>query len=144
MARLSLVIDASIAVKWYSAIGEKAIPQAVDILERISRNDICPIVPDLLYYEVTNALVHNKIISQEKMQTAVTNLFTLNLKTIPVDSSILATSIRLARRHDITIYDACYAVIAADYDCPLVTANPRHQKQELGCRVIPIEQWRGE
>jgi predicted nucleic acid-binding protein len=144
MARLSLVLDASIVVKWYSALGEKGVPQAVDILERISGEEIEALVPDLLFYEVSNALVHKDGISPEKLQIAVSDLFTVGLKTITVDQTILQKSAALARQHKITVYDACYAVIAANNQCALITANPRHQKRNLGCKLITIEDWKLE
>jgi predicted nucleic acid-binding protein len=142
MARFSLVIDASVAVKWFSTLGEAGVPQAVSILENIGLNDINVLVPDLLFYELANAFLHKKALSQEEVQTALSNMFTLSLKIIPVGFKLLSTSTRLARQSGITVYDACYAAIAVDSGCPLVTANPRHQNKELGCQVIPIEEWK--
>jgi predicted nucleic acid-binding protein len=142
MARFSLVIDASIGVKWFSTQGESGIPQAVQLLDSIGQNDSEVMVPDLFYYEVTNALAYKKILSTKELQSAVSDLFALEMKLIPVDSSLLTRSVEIARQHNITVYDALYAAIAIANRCPLVTANPRHQKNELGCRVIAIEEWR--
>ena len=142
MARLSLVIDASIAVKWFSALDEANVTQAVDILDRRAKGEITLLVPDLLYYEVSNALVHKKALSNEKVQLSIAGLFTLGMQTIYTDADLMAMSARLARQFGITVYDACYAALAQKYGCPLVTANPRHQVQTLGCQVIPIEEWK--
>jgi predicted nucleic acid-binding protein len=142
MARFSLVLDASVAVKWFSEIGENGVSQALEILESILKDAIEVRIPDLLFYEVANALSHKKHLSEEEVQTATSNLFMLHLSVIPVDLLLLKKSIAIARQSNITVYDACYIAVAAHYNCPLVTANPRHQRQEIGCRVIPIDQWK--
>jgi predicted nucleic acid-binding protein len=143
VARLSLVLDASVVMKWYSPSGESGVQQAVDILEKITRVEISIYVPELLYYEVANALTCKTTYSQEKVQTAISNLYTLDLRVVPVEPAIMGHAIQLARQHKITVYDACYIAVAASNKCPLVTANPRHQRQGLGCEVIPLEQWKG-
>ena len=142
MARLTLVIDASIAVKWFSSLEEANVSQAVDILERSVKGEIALLVPALIYYEVSNVLVHKKVLSNEKVQLSIASLFSLGMQTIHADADLMVMSARLARQFGITVYDACYATLAQKYNCPLVTANPRHQGQTLGCQVIPIEEWK--
>jgi len=142
MARLSLVIDASIVVKWFSSLEEANVSQAVDILDRRVKGEITLLVTNLLYYEVSNALVHKKALSNEKVQLSVASLFSLGMQTVHTDADLMVMSARLARQFSITVYDACYAALAQKYNCPLVTANPRHQMQTLGCQVIPIEEWK--
>ncbi len=99
-------------------------------------------VPDLLYYEVANALVHKKELSTERVQSCLDNLFALSMQTIAISDELMLSSIRLAREFPITMYDACYPALAQIHNYPLVTANPRHQSYPLGCEVIPIKQWR--
>jgi predicted nucleic acid-binding protein len=142
MARQALVIDASVGVKWFSDKGEGSLQQALAIRDSHLAQLTSVIVPELFYFEVSNAIVHKKHIPTDEVHSAVAALFALGLQKETVDIELMKTSIELARRHDITVYDSCYAAIARKYDCPLVTANPRHQGQALGCKVIPIEQWR--
>ena len=144
MARQTLVLDASVGVKWFSAKGEAALQHALAIRDAHIARQTLIMVPDLFYYEVANAIVHKKFIPTEAVQSAVANLFALGLSAVSVDSELLAASVKLSRQSDITVYDACYAALAQKYDCPLVTANPRHQGQDLGCQVIPIEEWQQE
>ena len=99
------------------------------------------IVPDLFFYEVTNALAHKKALAKEDVQNAVSHMFSIGLKVIPANLHILSQSANLSGKFGITVYDACYLSAAAEYNCPLVTANPRRQKPGLGCEVIPIEKW---
>ncbi len=135
------MVDASVVVKWFSAFGEASVAQAVDIMENHAREEILLAVPDLLYYEVANALAHKNTLTAEKVQIAVRKLFALRLQTCPTNVELMTTSIALARECGITVYDACYAALARQLGIPLVTTNPRHQGRALGCPVIPLQKW---
>ncbi len=141
MARQALVVDASVVVKWFSAAGEAYVSQAVEIMEGHVSDEIAIVIPDLLYYEVANALVHKKALSDKEIQFSMQSLFHLGLESFPVDADLMGMSAELARKLKITIYDACYAAVSRINNIPLVTANPRHQIHALGCEVIPLEQW---
>lgn len=142
MARPALVLDASVGVKWYSDKGESFIAQSLAIRDAHIHKMLLVIVPDLFYFEVANAVVQKKFIPVSDVQQAVKDLFDLGLYTESIQSKLLVNAVDLSRRFNTTTYDAIYAVIAALNNCPLVTANPRHQKQDLGCQVIPLDQWK--
>lgn len=141
MARPPLVIDASVGVKWFISRSEPNVPQSRSILKAQADGEIDIVVPDLFFHEISNTLVHKRDISLPLLNESLDLLFDLGLSVFHPDQEFFRTSAQLARKNNITEYDACYAVIAIHIDCPLVTANPRHQKTELGCRVIPIEDW---
>ena len=142
MARQTLVLDASVGVKWFSDIGEAHVPQARAIMRAHADEDITLVVPDLFFHEVSNALVHKKTISIDLLEASIAAMYDLNLSVFAASGKHLCEAVRLARKAGITEYDACYAIAAIENTCPLVTANPRHQGRALGCHVIPIEQWK--
>jgi len=142
MARQTLVLDASVAVKWFSARGEDDISQALAMRDGHVAGDIQIVVPDLFYYEVANALVHKKSIPTREIQSALVDLFALGLKSVEVGTALMSASITLSRQFTVSIYDSCYIALAQEIASPLVTANPRHQGKTFGCKVIPIEEWR--
>lgn len=142
MARQTLVLDASVGVKWFSDKGEASLRQALAVRDAHITQQLVIVVPDLFYYEVINAIVHKKFIPTEAVQLAASKIFALELSTVYIDADLMSASVKLARQFGITTYDACYAALAQKYHCPLVTANPRHQVQTLGCQVIPIEEWK--
>jgi predicted nucleic acid-binding protein len=142
MARQPLVLDASVGVKWFSAKGEASLSQALAIRDAHLAGHTLIVVPDLFFYEVANAIVHKKSIPLEAIESAVAGKFSLGISAASIDSELLNASVTLSRQLDITVYDSCYIAVALKLDCPLVTANPRHQKQTLGCEVIPLEKWR--
>jgi len=132
MARQTLVRDASVGVKWFSVRNEPGLAQALALRDGHLAGDIHIAVPHLFCYEVINALVHKKSIPTEEVSSASEDLFSLGLAIVPVTAEAMTVSATLARECRITIYDAC----------SLVTASPRHQGPALGCKVIPLEEWR--
>jgi len=142
MARQPLVVDASVGVKWFSGKDEASLPQALSIRDNHLSGQLLIVVPDLFYYEVTNAIVNKRFIPTGSVLEASTALFILGFLTVPINVGLLENTVKLSRQLNITIYDACYMALAIGNNCPLVTANPRHQVQLPGCNVIPLEEWR--
>ena len=141
MARQALVLDASVGVKWFSAKGEASLPQALALRDAHIAQEAVIVVPDLFFYEVANAIIHKDFIPLEAAQSAIASMFGLGMNAVAMNSDLLDISAALSRNLEITIYDSCYIALAQKYDCPLVTANPRHQKEIEGCKVIPLEEW---
>lgn len=141
MARQTLVVDASVGVKWFSAADEAHVPNARAILLGSAAGRLHLLVPDLFFHEIANALVHKPAISDDQLAEAMDNLCGLGLARFSTNRERLRAATQLARNSRITEYDACYAVAAIENDCPLITANPRHQRGHMGCRIIPIEEW---
>ncbi len=142
VARQTLVIDASVGVKWFTASNEESLFQALAIRDAHVAGDVAILVPDLFFYEVANAIIQKKSIPYTAVQSVINKLFTLRINPVYFDLDLMVTSVSLAREIGITVYDACYIAVAQKHGCPLVTANPRHQKQTSGCEVIPLEYWR--
>lgn len=143
MAPASLIIDASVGVKWFSSTDEDNLTQALAIRDQHVQSNITILIPDLFYYEVANALIYKKTIPFKDIQMALNDLFALGLQIITVEPELMLDTAKMSREFNISVYDAIYAVAALKYACPLVTANPRHQGRSLGCQVIPLRDWKG-
>jgi predicted nucleic acid-binding protein len=141
MARSALVLDASVGVKWFSDKGEKNIAQALAIKNGHLLRQLNIIVPDIFYYEVLNAIVKKAFIPLNIVRSATSALFDLGLNTYHMDNHLFLQCIEIARQNNVTVYDSSYIAIAKAMNCPLVTANPKHQSQELDCQIITIEKW---
>ncbi len=144
MARATLVLDASVGVKWFSSTGEDNLSEALDIRQAHIEGKAFIAVPDLFFYEVANALTYKKAMPLEEIEPALASLFDISLQMVAMEAQLAQDSVRLALRLGLTVYDACYAVVAANNSCPLITANPKHQgkAQQLGCQVIPLKDWK--
>lgn len=145
MARPTLVLDASVGVKWFSSAGEDNLSEALDIRRAHIEGKELIAVPALFFYEVANALTYKKAIPFEEIELALDSLFDINLQSEALEAGLARDSVKLARRLGLTFYDACYAIAAVKNSCPLITANPRHQGRahQLGCQVISLKHWKG-
>lgn len=138
------MLDASVGVKWFSARDEASLAQALAIRDAHIDGHTLIVVPDLFFYEVANAIAQKKSIPPEAVQSTVANMFALGVTAVSVDCELLDASVTLSRQLNITVYDSIYIAVAMKHDYPLVTANPHHQKEGVGCEVIPVEKWHRE
>ncbi|MGH9557060.1 MAG: type II toxin-antitoxin system VapC family toxin [Terriglobales bacterium] len=120
------VIDASVAVKWFTP--EPDSPAALRLLEDQRLEQIALTAPDLLSAEVGNALwklsaLRRKIAYSEARQS-YQDFLDLALDLRPVSSlAPLALDIALTGKH--TFYDSLYVALALEEQCELITADER-------------------
>ena len=120
-----IVVDASVAFKWFTSENEVYREKALIILQNHLENIETITVPSLIYLEVANALV-TKIKSTEK--TIKKNLQFLNEADLKIDSFTKTDYINaaiLAKKHNTTVYDMLYAVIAKKLNTILITADDK-------------------
>jgi len=83
--------------------------------------------PTLLYPEVAHTVLRlhrNRLASLAEARRILDTLLALSAETRPVESLVaIAWGVALAR--SLTVYDACYIVLAEALDAPLVTADRR-------------------
>jgi len=136
----SLVIDASVAVKWYTQ--EENRDEAIKILQAHMGGEIELTSPTLLAYEVINALRYNPFLTPEDQEKAVAALFLIGIDLKPPTQELMKKATRLANKYDITIYDAVYLSQAILQDTNLVTADKEltEKAQETGkiTELIPL------
>lgn len=117
MARL--VIDASVAVAWCLRDEEKA-AEADTVVSRL--RDETGIVPGLFWHEMRNVLVRAESKGRIDVLSAERHLSRLrDLLLITDNDQDDETTIDLARRHNLTAYDAAYLETAHRYRAHLST-----------------------
>lgn len=116
------VIDASVAVKWYSKPGENDLGKSDRLLQMLADGRCEFIAPTLITYELCNALRFNPNFQTGDVQQAVTSFFGLQI-VLRDPSEYMETSIQLAFKYSLTIYDAVYAGLAQVACVPLITAD---------------------
>jgi predicted nucleic acid-binding protein len=67
-----IILDASVVVKWFSE--EEYTEKALEIRERIRMGEERVIVPDLLLYELANALKYNPSFDVNDVSDALTSI----------------------------------------------------------------------
>ncbi len=115
------VVDASVAVKWF--VGEPDSPAAHHLLELHGRGQVPLVAPDLLIYEVANALLHNPTFTAERVQQSIERLYELELELIAPSAEVVTEAVALASSKRLSFYDALYVQLARHLELPLYTAD---------------------
>jgi predicted nucleic acid-binding protein len=142
----TLVIDASIAVKW--VVEEEGTEEAL-ILRRRAKL----VAPELLTAECANILwkkCQRDKLSKEEAFVAAQFLQAADIEFLPT-RLLLESAARIAVEIDHPAYDCLYLALASERDCRFVTADERFvRKLAEGCRrrfrgrVISLAQAAGE
>jgi predicted nucleic acid-binding protein len=115
------VFDASVFVR---AVVRRETP-AVEWIRRAMRRDVVVTVPDLVFPEVGNALA---LYARDATLTLSGALRRVALmRRLPLEvrehQALIEAAVGLAITRGLTVYDACYAVLAEAEDAVMVTAD---------------------
>ena len=117
---MSFVVDASVAAAWL--LPDENNQDAERALSLLESEDA--LVPDLFWHEMRNILLtaerRHRIASADVL-ACLMRLESLPLRTIFDDDH--PTVIRLARKHQLSAYDAAYLALALIQAVPLATAD---------------------
>ena len=138
-----VVVDASVAIKWL--VREEHTDKALAILSTWHDEDVTPVAPYLLPFEVTNAL-HRKVFRGQltvgNASRMVSQLLSSRLELhqtaeLHVRALELATELQQG-----AVYDAHYLALAEEFGCELWTADQRfHRAAEGAGNVNWIGDW---
>jgi predicted nucleic acid-binding protein len=124
----SVVVDASVAVKWcLPSAREELIAEAVELLASSQRDEVQFVVPDLFWVELANALwkaVRRAEISSDNAAAAISFVRDLGIITAK-SSEIVPEALNLAVREGRTVYDSLYVVLAVQSRIEMITADER-------------------
>ncbi len=123
-----LVIDASVAAKWFlPATGETLGDEALQLLRGYTKGQHRFIVPDLFWAEFANILwkaVRLGRWTKRSADQAIVALKGLHLPTVP-SARLLEEAFTLAVIFDRTLYDSLYVALAITSKAQMVTADER-------------------
>ena len=135
---MSLVIDASLTVSWY--FEDETTPATEAILDRVA--DAGATVPTLWRLEVANAFqsaIRRKRITAPYRDQSLAELTQMPI-TIDTDTNVYAwtTTLRLAERFALTIYNSSYLELAQRRKLPLATLDTelREAAAALGITLL--------
>ena len=123
MARRPLVFDASVIIKWFTQ--EEKREEAINLREKYINDELEIVVPDLILYEISNALRFNPNFQERDIKEAIQSLFDMKINIIVPVPEILEKSIEIAYSKNITIYDAFYVALAQIIDFDFITADEK-------------------
>ena len=124
----SVVVDASVAVKWcLPSLREELVAQAEELLASSRREEVQFLVPDLFWVELANALwkaVRRNEISSNNAASAISFVRDLDIATVP-SIDIVPQALDLAISHGRTVYDSLYVALAMQSKSEMITADER-------------------
>jgi predicted nucleic acid-binding protein len=115
-----VVVDASVAVKWY--VKEAGSEKAVALLES---EDLLFLAPDIFLSETVNALLRQHRAGQladEALDEALRDL-TFSLPELVSATRLIDRAVAIARAIEHPIYDCPYLALAERWETDLVTAD---------------------
>ena len=133
---MSLVVDASLTLGWYFEDERSAAGDAV--LDRVTEEG--GIVPALWRYEVANGL--QMAVRRKRIDTTYRNASLAELGLLPItvdragDDLVWTTTLALADRFSLTVYDAAYLELAHRRGLPLATGDRALRR---AARSLPVE-----
>ena len=135
-----IVVDSSVAVKWINSQDEAFLFQADKLLSDFESGKVALFAPELLKYEVGNAIL-NKKMGLPALKASLATLYSLPLKFIPLSEEMALKALAIAAENKITFYDAVFVGLTKDLAAVLVTDNPKHQKPTREAKTIPLKNY---
>ena len=93
------------------------------IREKYEQGEITITVPDLILYEISNALRYNKKINEEDVRNAVDSLIQLEIAIIVPISKVLHHAVTLAFKYNLTLYDSYFLALSDVLKFTFITAD---------------------
>lgn len=115
-----IVIDSSVALKWFRRDEEHGVPEADSLLLDHRAGVVRLACPTHLRLEALNALrMHSA--DGDQLERVARSLESIDLFWVQVDEALSISAARLAADHGLTIYDATFVAAALMLDAELVT-----------------------
>lgn len=122
-----IIIDASIAGKFI--LHEEQYLEVRGIFEKHLQKTEEILVPDLIFYEITNALATKSAIHINKVIKSINQLYKYDLNIYHPTKMDMNKAARFAKKYSVSVYDAIYAVLAKEKRCNLITADEKFVNQ---------------
>ena len=116
-----LVVDTSVVVKWFSE--EQYTAQAVGIRDAYVENECEIYVPDLLLYELANALRYNVEFDATDVKRGVQSVLDMDFEIVTPTPELIESATELAYEHDLTVYDATFIALSRVLGTIAITAD---------------------
>lgn len=119
-----VIIDTSVAYKFFDPEEERH-ELALIILRKHLTGQETILIPDLLLYELANAWSTKAKVDVAQIVINLGDLEEYRFKIEQVSFDLITDAINISIKYKISVYDACYAVLAQKNNCNLVTADDK-------------------
>ncbi len=118
-----VVADASVVVKWF--VEEEHTGDALRLRDDYIDRVVDVVSPDLMPYEVINALRYNPAFGENQLVDAAKALEKFSLWLLPLEGELAVKSVENSFRYGVSIYDSAYLSLGIVRDAPVYTADQR-------------------
>jgi predicted nucleic acid-binding protein len=123
----TLVLDASTAAKWF--LDEEDSDRALRVRDAHIDGSIKLTAPDLIVYEIANALNYNSKVSDAQLAAQVQDFSDYDLDLVPPSAEYATRTVKIARELSVSVYDASYIALSDIIATNLITADKKlHQR----------------
>ena len=116
-----IVLDASVALKWFLTEEDEDIAVQIKTNFIEGREEIA--VPELLLSEISNVLRYKPSFNKKAVKDAVSTILDMGVTIFTPNLWLYEQAISIAYDYNLTVYDALYAALASELECPLITAD---------------------
>jgi predicted nucleic acid-binding protein len=133
---LMKVLDASIVLKWF--VEEEGSEKALQILDEHVRGAAPIVIPDLLLYEIGNALKFSGGFAEQEVGEVFAALWSLDLFIVAPQPEIILSAVSLSFMFGLSLYDAAYIALAKEMGVALVTADKKLFKKTADLKFVEL------
>lgn len=130
-----LVIDSSVAFKWFHQEDEGHVAEAAALVWRQHSGDVQLTAPPAVLLELANGLRYSRL-DQPSVLAIIDAFGSLGIELVESTPTRVVRATELSYRFGMAVYDALFLQLAEELDCPLVTADRRaFAKIETGVEI---------
>ena len=119
----TVVVDASVIVKWF--VEEENSDKAIKIRDKYIEGEIKLIAPEIITFEVLNALYYKKLFSESEMKEISEALNSYSFGLYSLEGKYAEKTVEVAFKNSVTIYDASYISLAVMKNTYMYTADEK-------------------
>ena len=134
--RAEAVVDASVVVKWFSE--EEGTEEAIRLrAEHVEGKRILS-APDLLVYEISNALRYKPNFDVDKVGRAVADILDLQIDLVTPGRELVDKAAEAAYKYNATMYDSSYLALGELLGIEVFTADKRFYEQAKASGILRL------
>ena len=133
MVTHELVIDTSVAFKWFVAYGEGGLGEAGQLLAAHRAGEVVLIAPSTMPVEIANTLRY--LVTPDDAHALLSSLEAFRVDLVDTSYDLVRKALGWAAGTGISVYDALFLALAEERWCPLVTAD----RKAFASVATPVE-----
>ncbi|TSC87845.1 MAG: Uncharacterized protein G01um10147_348 [Microgenomates group bacterium Gr01-1014_7] len=120
-----IIIDSSVAFKWFSQEDEGDIDKALEILDlHLQKKEIIT-VPDLIIYELANVWATKSNLPLKRSKVFLKDFQNSQFVIEQISFELINKAMTFSKKYKVSVYDTIYAVLAKEKKCLLITADEK-------------------